>query len=582
MFRYSFRFVSKMLNQRICLRVLTLVFCFSVQNLITFAQDTYEVIDLKDPITGKWGYASKIQNRKSPVKGIKKIAASSFSNVGSALMSKEDALNIDWVIPPLYDAVASEFSEDLAGVEIGGLVGFIDINNRFIIEPRFEPVDNLTGFKLGLAAVKIGVKYGFINKKGEVVISPVYDYAENFKENMLATIKQNGKFGAIDLKGDIVVPCKYVAEAAMVTVPISNKPYKSACDSIKKAFDNQAYSSIYTPIKECADEVQLRISDSLWIQPLVTTPLGEDSYKGIKDNYNRMIIPCQFSSIEYDEQNHLYIVKNASNRIGIYSYKGDRFFHPLFDEIGPFEGGISEVSVGGVTGIIDSDGWIDPSFMDDICNAGLEYDGEGNTSKARKMYERILDIDPNHVMALNNLAIIDINNEDYNKGMKKLKLAHKLAPDNALIDENLHMAKKNRNERRWNRINTGLEIALAVVTIGAVTYAAVNGQSLSSSGSGMTPSESLSSTGTADSYSSSGVNSKSSTSTKKVSYANWKSLDVSYGDYEEQLIKMKTYGNYNVDEVRRIQKEMKELRGKIYKQSGGHVRAVSPMETWNP
>ena len=92
-------------------------------------------------------------------------------------------------------------------------------------------------------------------------------------------------------------------------------------------------------------------------------------------------------------------------------------------------------------------------------------------------------------MALNNLAIIDINNKDYNKGLKKLKLAHKLAPDNELISENLHAAKKNRNERRWNRITTGLEIAAAVITIGAATYSAVNG--VSAPTSGLSPSGSM-------------------------------------------------------------------------------------------
>lgn len=113
-------------------------------------------MDMKDPITGKWGYASKIQNRKSPVKGIKKFAVNTLGKMGSSLLTKSDADAIDWVIPPLYDAVATNFSEQVSGVEIDGRVGFIDINNRFIIEPQFEPVKELTGFSLGLAAVKKG------------------------------------------------------------------------------------------------------------------------------------------------------------------------------------------------------------------------------------------------------------------------------------------------------------------------------------------------------------------------------------------------------------------------------------------
>lgn len=270
-----------------------------------------------------------------------------------------------------------------------------------------------------------------------------------------------------------------------------------------------------------------------------------------------------------------------AGKYGLYSYKGDCLFRPLFDSIENFEYEQCVVSVEGVEGTIDNSGWIDPSFMDEICNEGLRYDREGNASKAYSVYERILTIDPNHVMALNNQAIIDIDNKDYNKGMKKLKLAHKLAPDNELISDNLHKAKKNRNERRWNRINTGLEIAAAIITLGAATYSVASGQSVSSSG--------LSSSGNVNSDSSvgntsGGMSDKSSSSKnskQKVNHANWKMLDRAYGGYEDQLIKMKSSGNYDKQEVKNIQKKMTYIRKKIYEQSG-HDRAVSSMETWSP
>ena len=558
-------------------QILTIVmFCMMI-SIASFAQTEDDVLRLKDPISEKWGYASKVQNRKSPLKGIKKLAV---STLGSSILSDTDAETIDWVVPPLYDNVASEFSEHLAGVEIGGQVGFIDINNRFIIEPQFEPMDDLAGFSLGMAAVKIGSKFGYINKKGEVVISPIFDKANNFKENMLATVKQNGKYGAIDLNGHLVVPCKYPLEKAMTTVPISNKLYKQARDSVEKEFKNLSYT-IWSQLKACDEEINSKIADSTWIQPLQTTELGEGNFKGIKDHYKRMIIPCQFATITYDDTNHLYIVKNTTGKYGLYSYKGDCLFRPLFDSIENFEYEQCVVSVEGIEGTIDNSGWIDPSFMDEICNEGLRFDREGNASKAYSVYERILAIDPNHVMALNNQAIIDIDNKDYNKGMKKLKLAHKLAPDNELISENLHKAKKNRNERRWNRINTGLEIAAAVITLGAATYSVASGQSVSSSG--------LSSSGNvnSDSFvgnSSNSISGKSSSSTnskQKNNHANWRTLDRAYGGFEDQLIKMKSSGNYDKQEVKNIQKKMKDIRKKIYEQSG-HDRAVSPMETWNP
>lgn len=558
--------------------------CLLLSCAACFAQQEDEIMDMKDPITGKWGYASKIQNRKSPVKGIKKFAVNTLGKMGSSLLTKSDADAIDWVIPPLYDAVATNFSEQVSGVEIDGRVGFIDINNRFIIEPQFEPVKELTGFSLGLAAVKRGDKYGYINKKGEMIIAAQFDYAENFKDNMLAVVKMNGKFGAIDLKGDIVVPCNYPVKATMITVPISNKLYRHARDSVKEAFDNHAYDKVWNKLKSCEREAQQRISDSLWIQPLITMPISDGTFHGIKDNYNRMIIPCRFSNIKYDEANHLYIVSDSLNRHGLYTYKGDRLFNPLFDSIGEFENGETTASVDSITGTIDANGHVAPAFMDEICNTGLRLDTEGNTAKARMLYERILTIDPNHVMSLNNLAIMDINNKDYAQGMRKLKLAHKLAPDNELISQNLHAAKKNRNERRWNRVTSGLEIAATIITLGAATYSAVKGVDVPASGLSTLGA----STTTYDSSESAGLSSSSKTSSggtsskTKANHANWRSLDRSYSGYEDQLIKMKSSGNYNASEVRSIQRKMKEIRQKIYEQSGGHQRAVSPMESWNP
>lgn len=86
---------------------------------------------------------------------------------------------------------------------------------------------------------------------------------------------------------------------------------------------------------------------------------------------------------------------------------------------------------------------------------------------------------------------------------------------------------------------------------------------------------------TSDSPSSSSSSKSSSSQTSKVNHANWKSLDNSYNGYESQLIRMSNSSSINKQEVRNIQKKMKEIRQKIYQQSG-HQRAVSQWENWNP
>ena len=87
--------------------------------------------------------------------------------------------------------------------------------------------------------------------------------------------------------------------------------------------------------------------------------------------------------------------------------------------------------------------------------------------------------------------------------------------------------------------------------------------------------------GSTSSSGTSGNGNRKNTQTQKVSSANWSALERAYSGYEDQLIKMKSSGNYDKQEVKNIQNKMKETRRKIMEQSG-HNRAASSMETWNP
>ena len=83
------------------------------------------------------------------------------------------------------------------------------------------------------------------------------------------------------------------------------------------------------------------------------------------------------------------------------------------------------------------------------------------------------------------------------------------------------------------------------------------------------------------SYSNGKTSSNSGNANQKANHANWTALENSYSGDESLLIKMRSSGNYDKNEVIAIQKRMAETRKKIKKQSG-HDRQVSPLETWVP
>jgi len=121
------------------------------------------------------------------------------------------------VINPQFD-YADDFSEGLAGVNIGGIRGkyglveggkwgYIDKSGKFVIMPQF---DFAWDFSEGLAGVKIGGKWGYIDKSGEIVIKPQFYFALSFSEGLAGVCiskecPKEGKWGYIDKTGKIVI-----------------------------------------------------------------------------------------------------------------------------------------------------------------------------------------------------------------------------------------------------------------------------------------------------------------------------------------------------------------------------------------
>ena len=599
----------------------SIVLLMMIVVLSCMAQTPNDVMLLKNPNNGKWGYASKDQNRKSPIRGLRKTAVNLLGK-NQGIFASGSVNLIDWVVPAQYDAAATDFEENLAAVEIGGKVGFIDVHNRFIIEPKFEPMKNLEGFSQGMAAVKIGDKYGYIDKRGEVIIEPEFELARNFRDNMLATVKKDGKYGAIDIMGNLVVECKYVLEEAMIKVPISNKEYREAAKVAKQKKDADEYAPRIDALQVASREANKRINDSVWSQTLTYSTCVNGEYKGVSDNYGRVTIPPRYRDVHYDKDNHLYIVDDDYHNLkGVYSDKGDVIFYTLFDSIASFKNGKANAIVEGVCGWIDKDGYIEPEFLDKLCDLGLQQESSGDKRAARETYRRILRIDHNHVMALNNMALLDIDAHNYNDGISRLKLANKLAPDNKLIAENLEMAKHDRKERRWNRLTGALTTAMVVTGVTASTYAVTTGGSEGLKAAnhimsdlnttldnmengtnkplgqyddsvfdveGTETSQAISPTEAQNKTKKKAKDEKETYLEEKAAKAKkdadraplWRNASKVYDSYVSQLVTMNTYPEkyYNDNERKRIQSEMKRIR-KDWEKKGFNI-TYSEWEDW--
>lgn len=442
--------------------------------------------------TKKWGF-EQLQKNTAWWKNAENRGYSMLDESDKAALVNQNN-EIDWLISPQYEAVTKNFTEKVAGVVLGGKVGFIDMRNRFVIPPQFENTDNVNGFNLGLSAVKKNGKYGFINKRGEFVIEPQYDYADNFKDNMLATIKQDGKFGAINLRGEIVVPCKYILEEAMVSVPISNKVYRQKQEEVKNAHSNGEFDDVLDKITECSKEVNKLIDNDeiviaseayqikekngkvgLEVGEQLVVPIEYDELNVVEDGfviasqngkwgaldlYGRIILPCSYRWVYYDPSVQIFVANSFA--IGLYNDRGGMILPGRVDYIGSFVDGKAPIWLSSVQGWVDVEGNISDNFVEELLGEFLEEDEKGEAG-AFGLFNLLTDLMPGHAMAHYYLGKGMVTHNLFSKGMEHLKIAAELDPNNAEIAEALKLAKKDKKKRTLNtltyvaNVNSSLE-----------------------------------------------------------------------------------------------------------------------------
>lgn len=388
---------------------------------------------------------------------------------------------VEWLISPQYERVSKGFNEGLAAVEVNGLIGYVDKENRFIIEPQFESDKFPETFTNGLAKVFKDGKYGFIDKIGDVLIEPKFDGVRPFRDNYIAFVKMGNKFGAIDLKGEILIPCEFTTPESM-TIARNQKEWKRVDSLVQarieegyyddelsqiKSAANWASSKIFDPDfrNEVPEDVQVR--DTLrrkglkrggrWLTSSTynsITPLADGFYavtsghkKGVCDSYGREILSCIHDNVEYQPEAELFVVKSG-DRYGLYSRTGAMILPPCLDEIGEFSAGFANCALAGVEVAVDVHGQaVDEAFFDEVIALSLDQD----TPERITTLQQLILFKPSCAQAHNNLAICYIATEQYNVGIPMLKLANKLDPDDPVIAGNLENAKAAKKEKNMEK-----------------------------------------------------------------------------------------------------------------------------------
>jgi len=183
-----------------------------------------------------------------------KVCFKLFTNSSYGLMDMSGTI----IIEPKYKHPL-EFSEDLAIVEQGNKVGYINLYDELVIDYNYEwglP------FNEGLAAVGINNKFWFIDTNGKIASGPYtflnaevftfvtayMEYSEGytayFEENdevILQGYNTGGYWGFIDGKGNITIPAQYLSvrpfKEGLAAVETTDKQWIYIDENGKKVMD---------------------------------------------------------------------------------------------------------------------------------------------------------------------------------------------------------------------------------------------------------------------------------------------------------------------------------------------------------
>jgi serine/threonine protein kinase len=290
--------------------------------------------------------------------------------------------NGNWVIQPKFDYV-NDFNNGLARA-YNGKYGFIDSKGNWVIQPKFDCVND---FINGLAKAQLNEKCGFIDTLGNWVIQPKFSSLRNFNEG-LAVAELNNKYGFIDTMGNWVIQPKFSSlrdfNEGLAVVRLNDKwGYINTKGDWVFRFNDQVFE--FTNGLAAAyfngKYGYINITGNWVIQPIFDW-FGDEKFNGNKfsnglaraqsnkkygfiDTSGNWVIQPVFSWA--GDFNNGLARAQLNEKFGFIDTKGNWVIQPKFSNLENFNEGLARVAYNGKIGFIDTQGnWvIKPVFIDD-------------------------------------------------------------------------------------------------------------------------------------------------------------------------------------------------------------------------
>jgi hypothetical protein len=246
------------------------------------------------------------------------------------------------------DAVYSN-TGDIFSVEKDGKMGFMNRRGELIIEYQYKNCFAACSFHNGLALINVGGRYGYINVKNKFVINPQFDDAYGFLKKGVAFVKINEKFGLINEKGVFLIPPKFdfVPMPSYIDLNDGLIPVRNYFTRDQKIETQDSYVDINGNVKfTLSDKFKFTIDGSGFHNGFAI--IDELSSNGIKKRYINTDGKVVFDAYEEARSFHDGSASVKTNgRFGFIDKNGNFIINPQFDDADPFlENGLAIVAVG--------------------------------------------------------------------------------------------------------------------------------------------------------------------------------------------------------------------------------------------
>ncbi|MEI6347652.1 MAG: WG repeat-containing protein [Bacteroidota bacterium] len=215
-----------------------------------------------------------------------------------------------------------------------GKVGVMNLKGDVLISPEKYEGDMWTCFSEGLAALidPKTRKFGYINLKGELVANYKYDWASKIKDNV-ASVKLNDKWGYVDVSGKEIIPPQFslatdfnnkvafveindkkmlIDKTGSIVLDLSN--YLQVVAQIDFGILNvqtkEGWGFVNVLGKQLTPFIYSDASKNMYTLQYNYIDVIVDGKIGCIDSQGKQIIPCQYSTIDYQPENKIFFVRN--------------------------------------------------------------------------------------------------------------------------------------------------------------------------------------------------------------------------------------------------------------------------------